>query len=202
MLAGSYTHRHDVLGKWLDRPFATAPDTPDGCRQEPSSRPPDTTDLVRRSPVTPAVRILRGAGIDYEEHLFDYQPGGAVKAAEETGLDPHATIKTLVLETSERQPLIVLMHGDREVSTKRLARHLGVKSVDMMDPAAAQHLTGYRVGGTSPFGCRADLPIYAERSILELERLTVNGGKRGFLVTLATADLVALLDPEPVDVAR
>jgi Cys-tRNA(Pro) deacylase len=190
-----------VLGTWLDPPFATATYTPDVCRQEPCSRPPETTDLVRRSPVTPAVRILRGAGIDYEEHLFNYQPGGAVKAAEETGLDPHATIKTLVLETSERQPFIVLMHGDREVSTKKLARNLGVKSVDMMDPAGAQRLTGYRVGGTSPFGCRADLPVYIERSILDLERLTINGGKRGFLVTLATTDLAAILEPVPVDVA-
>ena len=156
---------------------------------------------MKRAPVTPAVRVLRDQGVDYEEHLFDYQPGGAVKAAEETGLDPHQTIKTLVLETSEHDPLLVLMHGDREVSTKTLARHLGVKSVDMMDPSQAQRLTGYQVGGTSPFGTRTDLPVYIERSILALDRLTINGGRRGFLVTLATADLVAVLDPTPVDVA-
>lgn len=156
---------------------------------------------MKRAPVTPAVRVLRDQGVDYEEHLFDYQPGGAVKAAEETGLDPHATIKTLVLETSEHDPLLVLMHGDREVSTKTLARHLGVKTVDMMDPSKAQRLTGYQAGGTSPFGTRTDLPVYIERSILALDRLTINGGKRGFLVTLATADLVAVLEPTPVDVA-
>ena len=156
---------------------------------------------MKRAPVTPAVRVLRDQGVDYEEHLFDYQPGGAVKAAEETGLDPHQTIKTLVLETSEHDPLLVLMHGDREVSTKTLARHLGVKTVDMMDPSTAQRLTGYQVGGTSPFGTRTDLPVYIERSILALDRLTINGGRRGFLVTLATADLVAVLDPTPVDVA-
>lgn len=156
---------------------------------------------MKRTPVTPAIRTLRGHGVVYEEHLFDYQPGGAVRAAEETGLDPHATIKTLVLETSERDPVLVLMHGDREVSTKALARHLGVKHVDLMDPAQAQRLTGYQVGGTSPFGLRTELPVYVERSILDLEHLTINGGKRGYLVTLATADLVAILHPEPVDVA-
>lgn len=124
-----------------------------------------------------------------------------MKAAEETGLDPHATIKTLVLETSERQALMVLMHGDREVSTKALARHLGVKSVDMADPTKAQRITGYQVGGTSPFGTRTPLPVYAERTILDMDRITINGGKRGFLVSLDTADLVALLDPVPVDIA-
>ena len=156
---------------------------------------------MRKAPVTAAIRLLRAESVDYIEHLFDYQPGGAVKAAEETGLDPHATIKTLVLETNERDPLVILMHGDREVSTKRLARHLGVKHVDLMDPAQAQRLTGYQVGGTSPFGLRTELPVYVERSILEFDRLTINGGKRGYLVTLATADLVAILHPEPVDVA-
>ncbi len=156
---------------------------------------------MKRAPVTPAIRVLRDHDIAYEEHLFDYQPGGAMKAADETGLDPHTTIKTLVLETSERDPLLVLMHGDREVSTKTLARHLDVKSVDMMEPSEAQRVTGYQVGGTSPFGTRTALPVYIERSILDLERLTINGGKRGFLVTLATTDLVAVLDPMPVEVA-
>jgi Cys-tRNA(Pro) deacylase len=156
---------------------------------------------VKKAPVTPAVRALRSAGVAYEEHLFDYQPGGAIKAAEETGLDPHATIKTLVLEPSDGDTLIVLMHGDREVSTKALARHLGVKSVDMIEPAEAQRLTGYQVGGTSPFGSRTALPVYAEHTILDMDRITINGGKRGFLVTLDVTDLVALLDPQPVDVA-
>jgi Cys-tRNA(Pro) deacylase len=156
---------------------------------------------MNKAPVTAAIRALRRAGIDFEEHLFEYQPGGAMKAAEETGLDPHATIKTLVLETSERDPLIVLMHGDREVSTKALARHLGVKAVEMADPTHAQRITGYKVGGTSPFGLRTKLPVYAERTILAMDRITINGGKRGFLVTLSVADLIAILDPEPVDIA-
>lgn len=156
---------------------------------------------MKKTPVTPAIRLLRAESVEYDEHVFDYQPGGAVKAAEETGRDPHATIKTLVLETNERTPLVVLMHGDQEVSTKALARHLGVKSVGMMDPTAAQRLTGYQVGGTSPFGLRTPVPIYVERSILELERLTINGGKRGFLVSLLTSELVRILQPESVEVA-
>lgn len=156
---------------------------------------------MRRAPVTPAIRVLRDRGVDYEEHLFEYQPGGAVRAAEETGLDPHATVKTLVLETSERDPIMVLMHGDREVSTKALARQLGVKGAALMDPAKAHRVTGYQVGGTSPFGVRTELPVYIERSVLDLDRVAVNGGKRGFLVTLSTADLVALLDPVAVHVA-
>lgn len=156
---------------------------------------------MKKPPVTPAVRILRSAGIEYDVHLFEYQPGGAVKAAEETGLDPHSTIKTLVLETSDRNALLVLMHGDCEVSTKALARHLGVKGVEMADPGRAQRITGYAVGGTSPFGTRSTLPIYAERTILGMERITINGGKRGFLISMDTTDLVALLDPEPIDAA-
>jgi Cys-tRNA(Pro) deacylase len=156
---------------------------------------------MSKAPVTPAVRALRAAGIEYDEHLFDYQPGGAVKAAEETGLDPHSTIKTLLLETSEGDPLIVLMHGDREVSTKALARHLGVKSVAMADPARAQRLTGYQVGGTSPFGVRTDLPIYVESTILDMDRVTINGGKRGFLVSMSTASLITVLSPEAVAIA-
>ncbi len=156
---------------------------------------------MKKAPVTPAVRVLRAAGVHYEEHLFDYQPGGAVKAAEETGLDPHSTIKTLVLETGGGDPLIVLMHGDREVSTKALARHLGVKTVEMADPDRVRRVTGYQVGGTSPFGARTRIPVYAERTILSMDRITVNGGKRGFLVTVGVVDLVAMLDPEPVNVA-
>ena len=156
---------------------------------------------MKKAPVTPAVRALRAAGVEFDEHLFDYQPGGAVKAAEETGLDPHGTIKTLVLETSDGDALIVLMHGDREVSTKALARHLGVKSVAMADPQKALRSTGYQVGGTSPFGTRTTIPVYVEQSILELDRITINGGKRGFLVTMATDDAVRLLAPQPVEVA-
>jgi len=153
-------------------------------------------------PVTPAIRVLRTAGVELEPHLYDYVPdGGAAESATQLGLDLHAVVKTLVLETSDGDGLIVLMHGDREVSTKALARHLGVKSVQMIDVARGRKLTGYEFGGTSPFGTRTELPVYVERTILDHERITINGGKRGFLVTLRTDDLVRVLGAEPVDIA-
>jgi Cys-tRNA(Pro) deacylase len=152
-------------------------------------------------PVTAAVRALRAAGVPFSEHFYEYvEHGGTTVAASALGVDEHAVIKTLVMETESRHPLIVLMHGDREVSTQRLARAMGVKRVAPCDPAVAHKHTGYLVGGTSPFGPRKPLPVYAESSIFALPRVYVNGGKRGFLVGVAPEVIVELLDPEMVTV--
>jgi len=153
-------------------------------------------------PVTPAVRVLREQGVEFEPHLYDYEErGGTRHSAESLNVDEHAVVKTLVMETDARKPLLVLMHGDREVSTKQLARALGVKTVKPCDPATAQRHTGYLVGGTSPLGTRTKLPVYAEKSIFDLAKIYVNGGKRGFLVSLDPNVLRALLPVEEVSVA-
>ena len=141
-------------------------------------------------PVTPAVRLLREKRIPFHPHLYDYREhGGTKRSAKELKVDEHAVIKTLVMETDTREPLIVLMHGDCEVSTKSLARSLGVKTVLPCDPAVAQKHTGYQVGGTSPFGTRKALPVYAEKTIFDLAMIYINGGKRGFLVAIDPSDL-------------
>jgi Cys-tRNA(Pro) deacylase len=153
-------------------------------------------------PVTPAVRLLREKKIEFEPHLYNYEErGGTRHSAESLGVDEHAVVKTLVMETEARKPLIVLMHGDREVSTKNLARTIGVKSVQPCAPQTAQKHTGYMVGGTSPLGTRAKLPVYVERTIFELPKIYLNGGKRGFLVSINPHDLRALLPVEEVEVA-
>lgn len=153
-------------------------------------------------PVTPAARVLRDANVEFEPHLYDYvERGGTAHSAEALGVDEHAVVKTLVMETDERQPLVVLMHGDCEVSTKQLARHLGVKTVRACDPATAQKHTGYMVGGTSPFGTRSRLPVYVERGIFELPKIYINGGKRGFLVSIDPRELRRLLAVEEVEAA-
>jgi Cys-tRNA(Pro) deacylase len=141
---------------------------------------------MSKYPITPAVRALRAAGVAFTPHLYEYvEHGGPRASARALGVDRHAVIKTLVMEDDQRVPLLVLMHGDREVATGVLARALGVKSVAPCNPAMAQKHTGYLVGGTSPFGTRTpDLPVYAERTILALSTLYLNGGKRGFLVSL------------------
>ncbi len=146
--------------------------------------------------------MLRAAGIEYTAHRYRYETAsGASGGAAALGLDPHAVVKTLVMETEDGAPLVVLMHGDRTVSTKQLSRLVGVKAVRPSDPSVAQRRSGYRVGGTSPLGLREPMPIFMERSIAELERVYVNGGSRGFLVGLAPADLVTVLSPTLVDVA-
>ena len=153
-------------------------------------------------PVTPAVRLLREKRIVFEPHLYVYEEhGGTKRSAEELRVDEHAVIKTLVMETEAREPLIVLMHGDRDVSTKELARKLGVKTVSPCDPAIAQKHTGYMVGGTSPFGTRKVLPVYAEKTIFDLPLIYINGGKRGFLVSLDPKDLRRALTIAEVAVA-
>ena len=153
-------------------------------------------------PVTPAVRLLRERRIEFEPHLYAYEErGGTRHSAEALGVDEHAVVKTLVMETETRQPLIILMHGDREVSTKQLARAIGAKSVQPCEPAAAQKHTGYLVGGTSPFGTRTAMPVYAERTIFELPQIYINGGKRGFLVSIDPQALRAVLNVEEVEAA-
>jgi Cys-tRNA(Pro) deacylase len=152
-------------------------------------------------PVTPAVRFLREHRVDFVPHLYDYvEKGGTRESAKQLGVDEHAVIKTLVFETNEKKPLIVLMHGDRHVSTKNLARHLGVKSVEPVTPEKASKLTGYLVGGTSPFGTRTSVPVYVESTILDLEKIYINGGKRGFLVEIEPAILTSSLNGSKVDV--
>jgi Cys-tRNA(Pro) deacylase len=152
--------------------------------------------------VTPATRVLCRHGVAFTEHAYRYvDRGGTRGSARELGVDEHLVIKTLVMEDDRRHPLIVLMHGDREVSTKHLARQIGVKTVEPCEPATAERHTGYQVGGTSPFGTRKPLPVYVERSILLLPRIYINGGKRGFLVSLAPADLARALSLTEVDVA-
>jgi len=153
-------------------------------------------------PVTPAVRALREKGVEFEPHLYEYEErGGTRHSAASLGVDEHAVVKTLVMETDARRPLIVLMHGDREVSTKSLARTLGVKTVQPCKPETAQKHTGYLVGGTSPLGTRTKMPVYAERTIFGLPRVYLNGGKRGFLVSLDPNVLRDVLQVEEVEVA-
>ena len=153
-------------------------------------------------PVTPAVRMLREHKVEFAPHLYDYEErGGTSHSAAALGVDEHAVVKTLVMETDARKALIVLMHGDREVSTKQLARTLNVKSVQPCDPATAQKHTGYLIGGTSPFGTRAKMPVYVERTIFALPRIYINGGKRGFLVEIEPQVLRGLLPVEEVSVA-
>ena len=154
-----------------------------------------------KTPVTAAVRQLRAAGVQFSDHPYTYQEkGGTAVSARELCVDEHCVIKTLVMEDERRNPLIVLMHGDLQVSTKELARVIGVKQVLPCSPDAAQHHSGYLVGGTSPFGLRRQMPVYMEESIAGLERIYINGGKRGFLVSLLSGELVRVLKPVPVTV--
>jgi len=151
---------------------------------------------------TPAIHFLKANKVAFEEHPYRYEErGGTAVSSRELGVDEHSVIKTLVMEDEAKQPLIVLMHGDREVSTKNLARQIGRKSVAPCSPDAAQRHTGYMVGGTSPFGTRKALPVFLEQSIAELPRIYVNGGARGLLVSLAPADLIRVLHPTLVSVA-
>lgn len=151
---------------------------------------------------TPAIRLLREQGIAYTEHPYRYEErGGTAVSSRELGVDEHAMVKTLVMEDEDGKPLVVLMHGDREVSTKALARLLGKKSIQPCKPEVANRHSGYLVGGTSPFGTRKAMPVYLERTILDVPKVYVNGGARGFLVGMAPADLVRMLSPTLVDVS-
>lgn len=155
-----------------------------------------------RGPVTPAIRALRAAKVEFTEHLYTYEEhGGTRVSARELGVEEHGVIKTLVMQDEQREPLIVLMHGDMNVSTRNLGRASGARSIEPCDPAAAQRHTGYQVGGTSPFGTRRTLPVFMQRSILDLPRIYINGGKRGFLIGIEPQVVVDLLQPRLVDVA-
>jgi Cys-tRNA(Pro) deacylase len=151
---------------------------------------------------TPAVALLKAAGIAYTEHPYEYvEHGGAQRSADVLGLDPYTVVKTLVMQDEKRSPLIVLMHGNRSVSTRNLARQIGVKSVEPCAPEVANRHSGYLVGGTSPFATRRTMPVYVERSILSLPRICINGGRRGYLVGIDPEVCVRLLGARPVDCA-
>ena len=147
-----------------------------------------------------AIPILKKHGVAFTEHPYRYEErGGTAVSARELGVDEHSVIKTLVMEDELKQPLIMLMHGDQEVSTKNLARQIGRKTVTPCAPEVAQRHTGYLVGGTSPFGTRKAMPVFMERSIADLGRIYINGGRRGFLVAMSPSDLIRVLSPTSVD---
>jgi Cys-tRNA(Pro) deacylase len=149
-----------------------------------------------------AIRALRAAGIAFVPHLYSWQPHGGTRASSiALGVPEHAVVKTLIFETERGEPLCILMHGDREVSAKQLARALGTKTVAPCAPEIADRHSGYQVGGTSPFGLRRAMPIYMQTTILELPRMYINGGARGFLVELDPRDAQRVLSPVMVDVA-
>ena len=146
-------------------------------------------------PVTQAIRVLREKKVEFVPHVFEYvEKGGTRHSAEVLGVSEHAVVKTLIFETNEKKPLIYLQHGDFQVSTKNLARILGVKTIAPAAPEKANRLTGYLIGGTSPFGTKTKMPILAERTIFDLERIYINGGKRGFLVEIAPDVLEKIFD--------
>lgn len=153
-------------------------------------------------PMTPGVRMLIEKKISFVPHLYRYEEhGGTAHSAKELNVPEHSIVKTLVMQTDERKPLIVLMHGDREVSAKNLARFMNVKSVQLCEAATAQRFTGYQFGGTSPFGTRTPIPVFVEKSIFELDKIYINGGKRGFLVEIKPGDLRTAFPVTEVEVA-
>ncbi len=148
---------------------------------------------------TPATALLRRHGVAFSEHAYDYvEHGGTAESARQLGVDEHRVVKTLVMEDEAARPLLVLMHGDRSVSTKALARAIGVKRVVPCKPDVAERHSGYQIGGTSPFATRKRVPVWVEASILDLETIYINGGRRGFLVGIAPAVLTTLLAARPV----
>jgi len=157
--------------------------------------------MSKRVSETPATAFLKKEGVAYTEHVYEYvEHGGTRVSAAALGVDEHAVVKTLVMEDEAKRPLIVLMHGDREVSTKNLARQIGVKRVEPCGPEVAQRHSGYQVGGTSPFGTRKALPVYVEKTILELPKIYINGGRRGFLVGIDPNALARVLKATRVEV--
>jgi Cys-tRNA(Pro) deacylase len=155
-----------------------------------------------RTPQTNALRVLREHDVAFTLHPYDYEErGGTAVSARELGVDEHAVIKTLVMEDEHAQPLVVLMHGDREVSTKNLARALGVKSIAPCTPVVADRHSGYQVGGTSPFGTRRAMPVVMQSTIADLPYLYINGGRRGLLVGMTPAEAIRVLAPKLLDIA-
>jgi Cys-tRNA(Pro) deacylase len=158
---------------------------------------------ARKEPVTQAVRALRAAAVAFDGHPYDYvEGGGTAQFARSQGVDEHLVIKTLIMEDEDGHPIIVLMHGDLQVSTRALARELGAKQVRPCDPMTANRHSGYQVGGTSPFGTRRIIPVYCEASIAELPRIYINGGRRGYIISLRTQDALRLLKPRLVKVSQ
>ncbi|MBS1207843.1 MAG: rane protein [Proteobacteria bacterium] len=154
-----------------------------------------------KAPVTAAIRVLREHKAAFTDHLYAYEEhGGTAVSARELGVEEHAVIKTLIMEDEHKHPLIVLMHGDHEVSTKNLARHIGVKTIAPCAPDVANRHSGYMVGGTSPFGTKKAMPVYLQQSILALPTIYINGGKRGYLIGIAPQVVVDILRPVLVDV--
>lgn len=152
---------------------------------------------------TPATAFLKAHGVAFTEHPYEYEErGGTAVSSAKLGVPEHSVIKTLVMEDDEKRPLLVLMHGDKEVSLKNLARQLGKKRVEPCAPEVAQRHSGYQVGGTSPFGLRKQMPVYVEKTVLDLERIYINGGRRGFLVCIDPKELVRVVGAQPVEAAR
>lgn len=151
---------------------------------------------------TPATQLLKAHKVDYTEHPYEYlEHGGAQHSAQVLGWDPYAVVKTLIMQDQDTRPLVVLMHGNRKVSTKNLARQIGAKSVEPCKPEVANRHSGYLVGGTSPFGTRREMPVYIEETILALPRILINGGRRGYLVGIAPQVCLQLLGAKPVQCA-
>jgi Cys-tRNA(Pro) deacylase len=152
---------------------------------------------------TPATQALKRAGVEFTEHVYDYvEHGGTAESSKQLGVDEHAVVKTLVMQDEKAEPLIVLMHGDRTVSLKELARQIPCKKVEPCKPEVAQRHSGYQVGGTSPFGVRKAMPVFVEASILALDKICINGGRRGYLVGIAPRVLTELLGARPVTCAN
>jgi Cys-tRNA(Pro) deacylase len=152
---------------------------------------------------TPATQFLQAQGVAYTEHPYDYvEHGGTAESARQLGVDEHAVVKTLVMQDQDARPLVILMHGDRQVSTKNLARQIGAKKVEPCKPEVAQRHSGYLVGGTSPFGFRKVVPVYVEASVLACERIYLNGGRRGYLVGIDPAVLTVALGAVAVQAAE
>jgi Cys-tRNA(Pro) deacylase len=158
--------------------------------------------MPQRYPVTPATSLLDQRGAEYTKHQYDYMKKGATVAAQLMGVDPHAVVKTLVMVDDQGNPMIVLMHAEKEVSLKELARQTGARNVSTAQVRDAERLTGYSVGGISPFATKRSMPVYVQRSILELPYLYINGGRRGFILGMKPAMLTDILGATPVDVAR
>lgn len=161
--------------------------------------------MARKNPhvsETPATQFLRRAGVDFTEHPYEYvEHGGTSESARQLAVDEHAVVKTLVMQDDQARPLIVLMHGDRTVSTKNLARAIGARAVTPCAPDVAERHSGYRVGGTSPFALRKTMPVYVEQTVLVLDRIWINGGRRGYLLGIAPTVLTGTIGARPVHCA-
>lgn len=196
VLSGYYCV-HTSIWAWLFKPL---------CDRNIQTPPDKAAAVIMKKPkhesATPATDWLKAHNVSFVEHSYEYvEHGGTARASAELGVDHHNVVKTLIMEDENAKPLVILMCGDREVSTKNLARQTGRKSIAPCKPEQAQRNSGYMVGGTSPFGTRKKMPVYVEREILEMPRIYINGGRRGFLVEIAGSVLADVLGATPVDVA-